>query len=242
MIPIGPWLRRPEDRVDRQRHSTRSSEPGAPRRGPGLLNPSRRQPRRRSRPPAEMHQGPAGEGGWPGPDRPRIRTWTVPGLRGPAREGAMSAGPHGSTTRSEAGYAALRRSFLPNPAAVRRRRRWAAGARRARVRDTPARGRDGRRSAGTPCRARARVRLALVGPERHRPLGLGGDGQRRVDAEVGRDRRAVDDVQPGVAVDPLVGVDDAGLGRVADGAAADEVGGQRAVERLADRAALRCRP
>ena len=40
--------------------------------------------------------------------------------------------------------------------------------------------------------------------------------------------------RPGVAVHPLVGVDDAGLGRVADGAAADEVRGQRAVEGLAD--------
>ena len=57
-------------------------------------------------------------------------------------------------------------------------------------------------------------------------------------AEIGR---AVDDVQARVAVDPLVGVDDAGLGRVADGAAADEVRGQRPVERLADVAARRCR-
>ena len=55
-----------------------------------------------------------------------------------------------------------------------------------------------------------RIGLALVRPERHRPLGLRGDRQRRVHAEVGGDRRAVDDVQPGVVVDPLVGVDHAG--------------------------------
>ena len=55
------------------------------------------------------------------------------------------------------------------------------------------------------------VRLAAPpGPQRHRPLGLRGDGQRRVDAEVGRDRRAVDDVQARVAPDPVVAVDDAG--------------------------------
>ena len=41
------------------------------------------------RPPAkakdkEMHQGPAGEGGWPGPDRPRI-CWTAPGQRRPVK-------------------------------------------------------------------------------------------------------------------------------------------------------------
>ena len=32
----------------------------------------------------EMHQGPAGEGGWPGPDRPRI-CWTAPGQRRPVK-------------------------------------------------------------------------------------------------------------------------------------------------------------
>ena len=54
-----------------------------------------------------------------------------------------------------------------------------------------------------------------------------------------RDRRAVRDVQAVVAVDAVVRVDDPGLGAVADGAAADEVRGQRHVERLADRAAGR---
>lgn len=53
------------------------------------------------------------------------------------------------------------------------------------------------------------VRLALVGPEGHRPLGLRGDRQRRVHPQVGGDRRAVGDVQAGVAVDPLPGVDHA---------------------------------
>ena len=60
--------------------------------------------------------------------------------------------------------------------------------------------------------------------------------------EVGRDRRAVDDVEPRVAVHPLVGVDHAGLGRVADRAAADEVRGQRPLERLPDRCRRACSP
>ena len=55
-------------------------------------------------------------------------------------------------------------------------------------------------------------RSPLLGQKRHRALGLRGDGQRRVDAEVGGDRGAVDDVQAGVAVEAVVGVDDAGLG------------------------------
>ena len=95
---------------------------------------------------------------------------------------------------------------------VRRRRRWAAAGPPGADSGTTGRVRGDRaRSGGTPCPSGGpRVGLALVGPERHRPLGLRGDRQRRVDAEVGRDRRAVDDVQAGVAEDPLVGVDDAG--------------------------------
>ena len=46
------------------------------------------------------------------------------------------------------------------------------------------------------------VRLARGRPQRHRPLGLRGDGQRRVDAEVGRHGRAVDDVQARIAPAP----------------------------------------
>ena len=83
---------------------------------------------------------------------------------------------------------------------------------------------------------RARVGVAVVWPHRHRALGLGGDRERRVDAEVGGDRRAVDDVQAGVAVEAVVGVDDAGVGAVADRAAAEEVRGHRDVEDVADAA------
>ena len=188
-------------------------------------------------------QGPAGEGGWPGPDRPRT-CWTVRGHRTRQWEGAC-AGSDGPTRPWEAGYAPRSDDVFPVPRwcldtrGLSRRRRSAAGARPERRPGRPgAAGRDGvDRARYCSPRAGPRVGLALVGPERHRPLGLGGDRQRRVDAEVGRDRRAVGDVQAGVAEDPLVGVDDAGLGRVADGAAADEVGGQRHVERLADVAA-----
>ncbi len=59
---------------------------------------------------------------------------------------------------------------------------------------------------------RARVGLGSVGPQRHRPLGLRGDRERGVDAEVGRDGRPVHHVQPGIAVHPVVGVDDAACG------------------------------
>ena len=47
------------------------------------------------------------------------------------------------------------------------------------------------------------------------------DGQRGVDAEVDRHRGAVDDVQPVVAEDAVVTVDDAVLGVGADAGAAD---------------------
>lgn len=78
------------------------------------------------------------------------------------------------------------------------------------------------------------IGLALVWPERHRPLELRGNGQRRVDPEVGRDRRSVDDVKSAVAVQPLVGVDDSGLWRIADRTAAQEVRGHRDVSDLAE--------
>ena len=63
----------------------------------------------------------------------------------------------------------------------------------------------------------ARVGVTTVGPQRHRALGLRGDGERRVDAEVGRDGRAVDDRDAGVAPHPVVAVDDSALGRRPDG-------------------------
>ena len=62
-------------------------------------------------------------------------------------------------------------------------------------------------------------------------LGQGGDRQAGVDADVGRDRRAVADHQVLVAEDALARVDDAVLGAVADHRAAEDVGGGRDVER-----------
>ena len=79
----------------------------------------------------------------------------------------------------------------------------------------------------------AGVGLALVRPERHGPLGLRGDGQRGVDAEVGRHGCTIDDVQAVVAVEPLPRVDHTGLRGLADGAAADDVCGQGDVHDLA---------
>ena len=71
----------------------------------------------------------------------------------------------------------------------------------------------------------------------HRVLGQGGDRQARVDADVGRDRRAVADQQVLVAEDALARVDDAVLGAVADHRAAEDVGGGRDVhQRLGGRA------
>ncbi len=149
-----------------------------------------------------MHQGPAGEGGWPGPDRPcicRTAAWTCePGHLG----GSMTAGFAGL---NEAGHPGLRagldHSRTAGFDASADARRWAAAGRPER-RPGP-RARPAHRLEPLVGRAqrRARVGLALVGPERHRPLGLGGDRQRRVHAEVGGDRRAVGDVQARVAVD-----------------------------------------
>ena len=59
---------------------------------------------------------------------------------------------------------------------------------------------------------RPRVGVALVRPERHRPLRQRGDHQRRVHARVGRHDAAVHDVQPRLPEDALVGIDDALVG------------------------------
>ena len=61
----------------------------------------------------------------------------------------------------------------------------------------------------TPTRAAAGGPARPCSARRHRPFRLRGDRQRRVDPEVGRDRRAVDHVQPRVAVHPVVRVDHA---------------------------------
>src|SRR5205823_13677379 len=74
-----------------------------------------------------------------------------------------------------------------------------------------------------------------VGPERHRALGLRRDGERRVDAEVRRDGRAVEHVQAVVAVEALPRVHDTGVDAVADRAATDDVRGHRDVRDLTDR-------
>src|SRR4051794_40933529 len=53
----------------------------------------------------QMHQGPAGEGGWPGPDRPCTPldgAWTRRPVRGREHEDRV---PTGSTRAPEAGYA-----------------------------------------------------------------------------------------------------------------------------------------
>ena len=53
--------------------------------GPARRAGTQQQPREAvGRQREEMHQGPAGEGGWPGPDRPRI-CWTAPGQRKPVK-------------------------------------------------------------------------------------------------------------------------------------------------------------
>ena len=71
----------------------------------------------------------------------------------------------------------------------------------------------------------------------HRVLGQRGDRQRGIDADVGRDRRAVADEQVLVAEHALVGVDDAALGVGRDHRAAEDVGGRGDVEeRLGERA------
>ena len=67
---------------------------------------------------------------------------------------------------------------------------------------------------GSACDGR-RSGLTAVGPQRHRPLGLGGDRQRRVDAEVGRHGGPVDDGDARVAPDPVVRVEHPALGRSA---------------------------
>lgn len=64
-----------------------------------------------------------------------------------------------------------------------------------------------------------------------------GDGQRRVDTQVRRDRRTVNHVQRRIAIDPVIGVDDAVLGVVADHRAAEKVRGERDVEQLTPGAA-----
>ena len=107
--------------------------------------------------------------------------WTAPGLsRGPAREGADCR----TRWLNEAlGTGVTRRRVLRASAVVRRRRRSGS-------RSAPGAASGHRRGAGgdrrdvarTPTQRGARVGLALVGPVRHRPLGLGGDGERRVDA------------------------------------------------------------
>ena len=93
------------------------------------------------------------------------------------------------------------------------------------------------RVSGGRCRPAALIVLTLVRPQRGGPLRLCGDGQRRVDAQVRRDRGAVHHIHRRVAVDPVVGVDDPVLGAVADHRAAEEVRGQRNVEQLAPGAA-----
>ena len=153
-------------------------------------------------------QGPAGEGGWPGPAR-RVRT--SPPRQGPASEGAQDrTRPSNDASRAVVTGVTERK----RESQVMLDQRQPQGRRSGR-RD----GRGGRRDRRDPLvrrpQRRARVGLALVGPEGHRPLGLGGDRQRRVHAEVGGDRGAVGDVEAGVAVHPLVGVDHARLGRVA---------------------------
>src|SRR5690349_5281951 len=65
---------------------------------------------------------------------------------------------------------------------------------------------DGRHHLIGRAERRAPVDLALVGPQRHRALGLRGDRERRVHSEVRADRRAVDDMEPGMAEDPVVRV------------------------------------
>ena len=81
---------------------------------------------------------------------------------------------------------------------------------------------------------RARIGVALVGPERHGPLRQCRDGQRGVDPEIRRDGRTVNDVESRVAVHAVVGVHDPRRGSVTDCAAAEEVRGHRDVEDLAD--------
>ena len=121
-------------------------------------------------------------------------------------------------------------------------RRGAAAALPERRRHSRRGRRDGRDPLVRRPERRARIGLAPVGPVGHRALGLGGDRQRRVDPEVGRDRRAVDDVEARMAVYPLVGVDHPRRRRGADGAAADEVRGQRPSRRARRSSRLVCRP
>ncbi len=81
------------------------------------------------------------------------------------------------------------------------------------------------------------VGLPLVRPQRGRTLGLSGNGQRRIHAEVGRDRCAVDNAERRVAVHAVVRIDDAVIGIRRDSATAEEVRRQWNVEDLAPRAA-----
>ena len=105
--------------------------------------------------------------------------------------------------------------------------------RRGRGRERPGSSAAPRRPARTAALLRAWILLAGVRPQRHGALGHRRDGQRRVDPDVGRDRRAVDDVQALVAVHPVVRVDDAVVGGQADHSPADEVRGHGGVDDLA---------
>src|SRR3954447_18957288 len=149
----------------------------------------------------------------PGPGRsgseagPRVRTaGAVPGM-GRAKGGSSTTRPDPSTTGAGAGYGPEAMVDRSADGDDRQAQCARCGLRHHRM----GRGHRGdgrvRRTQGRP-----RVGLVLVRPVRHRPLRLGGDRQRRVHAEVRRDRRAIGDVEARVAVDPLVAVDDAGLG------------------------------
>ena len=84
--------------------------------------------------------------------------------------------------------------------------------------------------------SRPKILLALVRPECCGAFGLGADGQRRIDAQVGRHSGTVDDEHRRVAVNTLVGVDDTVFGIGRDGASTQEVRRQRDVEQLTPRA------
>ena len=103
------------------------------------------------------------------------------------------------------------------------------------------------RESGRPRACYAAAALAPARPARaaraaarhvaHRVLGERGDRQRRVDADVRGDRRAVADEQVLVAEHALAGVDHAALGVGRDHRAAEDVRGRGDVEqRLGDRA------
>ncbi len=82
------------------------------------------------------------------------------------------------------------------------------------------------------------VRLALVRPERHRPLGQSGDRQGRVHPRVGRHDASVHDVQSRLAEQTQVGINGPAVAAVADRGPADEVRRGPAVDDLEQQRAL----